>query len=204
MKLEYSLPFIVLSALFSRNSQSRTLHMSKDKTIVDAIEIDRILKRMTFEILEVHKQTQGVALIGIHTRGVFLARRLRDNIQTFAGDLIPVGEMDITLYRDDWTQMNAQPVVKTTDIPFTVDGKKIILVDDVLFTGRTIRAAMDALVDFGRPARIELAVLIDRGHRELPIQSTWAGQSVPTQREQMVNVLLKEHDGEDRVVLTEV
>lgn len=178
--------------------------MSKDKTIVDALEIDRILKRMAFEILETHKQTQGVALIGIHTRGVFLARRLRDNIQTFAGDLIPVGEMDITLYRDDWTQMNAQPVVKTTDIPFTVDNKKIILVDDVLFTGRTIRAAMDALVDFGRPARIELAVLIDRGHRELPIQSTWAGQSVPTQREQMVNVLLKEHDGEDRVVLTEV
>lgn len=177
--------------------------MGAKQHILDAIEIDRILKRMAFEILETHKETHNVALIGIHTRGVFLARRLRDNIQTFAGGLISLGEMDITLYRDDWTQMNAQPVVKTTDIPFTVDGKQIILVDDVLFTGRTIRAAMDALVDFGRPARIELAVLIDRGHRELPIQSNYTGQCVTTRREQMINVLLEESDGEDRVVLTE-
>lgn len=176
--------------------------MSETRHILDAVEIDRILKRMAFEILEVHKSTHDVALIGIHTRGVYLARRLRENIQTFAGDFLPVGEMDITLYRDDWTQLNAQPVVKTTTIPFTVDGKQIILVDDVLFTGRTIRAAMDALVDFGRPGRIELAVLIDRGHRELPIQSNYTGQCVPTRRVEMINVMLAESDGEDRVLLT--
>jgi pyrimidine operon attenuation protein/uracil phosphoribosyltransferase len=114
---------------------------------------------------------------------------------------VPVGEMDITLYRDDWTQMSAQPVVKTTNIPFSVEGKQIVLVDDVLYTGRTIRAAMDAIIDFGRPARIELAVLIDRGHRELPIQSNYTGHSIRTLPSEMVNVMLKECDGHDRVVL---
>ena len=112
-----------------------------------------------------------------------------------------MGQLDITLYRDDWTQLSAQPVVKTTDIPFSVEGRKIILVDDVLYTGRTIRAAMDAIIDYGRPARIELAVLIDRGHRELPIQSTYTGHCVRTEPSETVNVMLKECDGEDRVVL---
>ena len=175
--------------------------MGSTQTILEAKEIERVLKRMAFEFLEVHKERSSTALIGIHTRGVYLARRLRDNMLAFEDISVAVGEMDITLYRDDWTQMNSQPVVKTTDIPFAVEGKQIILVDDVLFTGRTIRAAMDAIIDFGRPARMELAVLIDRGHRELPIQSNYTGHRVETQKTDMINVLLKECDGEDRVVL---
>ncbi|MBT8339454.1 MAG: bifunctional pyr operon transcriptional regulator/uracil phosphoribosyltransferase PyrR [Desulfatitalea sp.] len=174
--------------------------MADKQQILDAEEIDRILKRMACEILEVHKGN-NMALIGIHTRGVFLARRLRHHIQTFEGKLTQTGEIDITLYRDDWTQMSAQPVVKTTTIPFGVEGKNIVLVDDVLYTGRTVRAAMDALIDFGRPSRIELAVLIDRGHRELPIQSNYTGHCVHTRRKEMINVQLQESDGRDQVVL---
>lgn len=174
--------------------------MAIEKQILDESDIDRILKRMAFEILEVHKGN-NMALVGIHTRGVFLANRLHDNIKAFEGADVPVGKIDITLYRDDWTQMSAQPVVKTTEIPFSVEEKKIILVDDVLYTGRTVRAAMDALIDFGRPACIELAVLIDRGHRELPIQSTFTGHCVRTEKTEMIDVLLKECDGENRVVL---
>jgi len=176
--------------------------MNESLQILDGLEIDRILKRMACEILEKHKNTDQLALIGIHTRGVFLARRLRQHIESFDGVDLPVGEIDITLYRDDWTQMSPQPVVKTTDIAFSVDNKQIILVDDVLFSGRTVRAAMDQVIDFGRPARIELAVLVDRGHRELPIQSNYTGHSIKTQRAQMINVLLKECDDEDKVTLT--
>ena len=176
--------------------------MNESLQILDGLEIDRILKRMACEILEKHKSTDQLALIGIHTRGVFLSRRLRQHIQDFDGVELPVGEIDITLYRDDWTQMSPQPVVKTTDIAFSVDNKQIILVDDVLFSGRTVRAAMDQVIDFGRPARIELAVLVDRGHRELPIQSNYTGHCIKTRRSQMINVLLKECDGQDKVTLT--
>lgn len=175
--------------------------MGADQTILNDVDMDRALKRMAYEILETRRETPTLVLIGIHTRGVHLAHRLSHHINTFEGIEIPTGEIDITLYRDDWTQMSAQPVVKTTDIPFSVDNKQIVLVDDVLFTGRTIRSAMDAIIDFGRPARIELAVLIDRGHRELPIQSDYTGLCLKTDRSQMVNVRLKESDGEDRVVL---
>ncbi len=175
--------------------------MGKEQQILDHVEIDRILKRMAYEILEVHKKPDQMALIGIHTRGVFLAHRLQKQIAEVDGAQLPTGEIDITLYRDDWTQKSAQPVVKTTDIAFSVDNKQIILVDDVLFTGRTVRAAMDAVVDFGRPARIELAVLIDRGHRELPIQSNFTGHCVATKPNEMINVMLTEHDGVDQVVL---
>jgi pyrimidine operon attenuation protein / uracil phosphoribosyltransferase len=173
----------------------------EQQQLLDAVEIDRILKRIACEILEVHKESRNLVLIGIHTRGVYLARRLCRHIKTFEGADVPTGEIDITLYRDDWTQLSAQPVVKTTDIPFSVEGKEIVLVDDVLFTGRTIRAALDAIMDFGRPARIELAVLIDRGHRELPIQSNYTGHTIDTRRKEMVNVLVQESDGQDRVVL---
>lgn len=175
--------------------------MGDNQTVMDRVEIDRALKRMAYEILEMRKETPTLVLIGIHTRGVHLARRLGQHFKSFEGIEIPTGEIDITLYRDDWTQMSAQPVVKTTEIPFSVDDKQIVLVDDVLFTGRTIRAAMDAIIDFGRPARIELAVLIDRGHRELPIQSDYTGLCVPTERAEMINVTLKEIDPEDRVIL---
>ncbi len=176
--------------------------MDNAQQVLDSVEIDRILKRMACEILENHKNTEELALIGIHTRGVFLAHRLQQQIMAFDGVTLPVGEIDITLYRDDWTQLSAQPVVKKTDIAFSVDNKQLVLVDDVLFTGRTIRAAMDAVIDFGRPARIELAVLVDRGHRELPIQSTYTGHCIRTRQSEMVNVLLNESDGRDLVTLS--
>lgn len=172
-----------------------------DRTILGEKEIGRVLKRMAYEMLETGKRLPTLVFIGIHTRGVYLAHRFANYIKKVESIEIPIGEIDITLYRDDWTQMNAHPVVKTTEIPFSVDDKHIILVDDVLFTGRTIRSAMDAIIDFGRPSRIELAVLIDRGHRELPIQSNYTGLCIKTERSQMVNVLLREVDAADKVVL---
>ena len=175
--------------------------MSKNHTILDAADIDRKLTRITHEILEVHKGVDNLTLIGIQTRGVFLAKRIQSRINDIEGIEIPTGEMDITLYRDDWTLISPNPVVKTTDISFSVDEKQIILVDDVLFTGRTTRAAMDAVIDFGRPDRIELAVLVDRGYRELPIQANYVGKFVETRRSETVNVLLEEHDGVDKVVI---
>lgn len=175
--------------------------MSKNNIILDASDIKRKLTRITHEILEVHKEIDNLTLIGIQTRGVFLAERIKSRIKDIEGIDIPIGKIDITLYRDDWTRISSHPVVKTTNISFSVDKKQIILVDDVIFTGRTIRAAMDALIDFGRPDRIELAVLVDRGYRELPIQANYVGKFVETRRSETVNVMLKEHDGEDKVVI---
>lgn len=171
------------------------------ETILDAADIDRILTRITHKILEVHRGAENLTLIGIQTRGVYLAKRLQTKIKEIEGVEIPTGDMDITLYRDDWTRISHHPVVQATDILFSVDGKQIILVDDVLYTGRTTRAAMDAVIDFGRPDRIELAVLVDRGHRELPIQADYVGKIVETRRRETINVLLAEHDGEDKVVM---
>lgn len=178
--------------------------MKKHDTILDAADIGRKLTRITHEILEVHKGADNLTLIGIHTRGVYLAKRIQQRIQEIEGIEIPAGDIDITLYRDDWTRISHHPVVQATDISFSVNEKQIVLVDDVLFTGRTTRAAMDAIVDFGRPDRIELAVLIDRGHRELPIQADYTGKFVETRRSETVNVLLVEQDGEDRVVIKQV
>jgi pyrimidine operon attenuation protein/uracil phosphoribosyltransferase len=175
--------------------------MNKHTIILDASDIHRKLTRMTHEILEVHKEIDNLTLIGIQTRGVYLAERIQSRINDIEGVEIPCGKMDITLYRDDWTRIGRNPVVRTTNISFSVDEKQIVLVDDVLFTGRTIRAAMDAVIDFGRPDRIELAVLIDRGYRELPIQANYVGKFVETRRSETVNVMLKEHDGEDKVVI---
>jgi pyrimidine operon attenuation protein/uracil phosphoribosyltransferase len=175
--------------------------MGKKEVILDKEDIERIITRMTHEILEVHKGIENLTLVGIQTRGVYLAKRIQSKIKEIEGVEIPTGDIDITLYRDDWTRISHHPVVQDTDIFFSVDGKQIILVDDVLFTGRTTRAAMDAVIDFGRPDRIELAVLVDRGHRELPIQANYVGKQVDTDRNHTVNVLLKEHDGEDTVVI---
>jgi pyrimidine operon attenuation protein/uracil phosphoribosyltransferase len=175
--------------------------MKKDNIILDAADINRKLQRITHEILEVHRGVENLTLIGIHTRGVYLAKRIQSKINEIEGIEIPTGEMDITLYRDDWTSISPNPVVRATDISFPIDKKQIVLVDDVLFTGRTARAAMDALIDFGRPDRIELAVLVDRGHRELPIQANYVGKLIETRRSETVNVLMKEHDGEDKVVI---
>jgi len=178
--------------------------MTPAHTLLDAQDIERVLKRIAHNIIEVHKGSAALALVGIQTRGVFLARRLAAIIETIEGVQVPTGTMDITLYRDDWTRITHHPVVQATDIPFSVDGRQVILVDDVLFTGRTIRAAMDALMDFGRAARIELVVLVDRGHRELPIMANYVGKVVETRRSETVNVLLTEKDGQDRVVLLPV
>lgn len=175
--------------------------MKKHHKILDEQEIDRILTRMAYNIIEVHKGTDKLALVGIQTRGVYLAQRIYSKIIEIEPAEIPTGYMDITMYRDDWTRIGYHPIVQDTKISFSVDGKHIVLVDDVLFTGRTVRAAMDAIIDFGRPDRIELAVLVDRGHRELPIQADYSGKFVETRRLETVNVLLAECDGRDEVII---
>ncbi len=164
-----------------------------------ADEIRRATVRISHEIVEKHGGTEGLALIGIQRRGVPLARRIARSIAEHEHVDIPVGALDITFYRDDLSLVAQQPVVKGTDLPFDLNGLTVILVDDVLYTGRTIRAAMDALVDFGRPQAIRLAVLVDRGHRELPIRADHVGKNVPTSREEVVRVHLEEIDREDGV-----
>lgn len=175
--------------------------MVAERELLNKAYIDRILTRMAYEILEEHKGTENLVFIGIQTRGVHIAKRLQELINKTENVEIPTGDIDITLYRDDWTRIGINPIVQATDISFSVDGKQIILIDDVLFTGRTVRAAMDALMDFGRPDRIELAVLVDRGFRELPIMANYTGKIVETTYSETVNVLVKEHDGSDKVII---
>ncbi|MBS0013727.1 MAG: bifunctional pyr operon transcriptional regulator/uracil phosphoribosyltransferase PyrR [Desulfobacterales bacterium] len=174
---------------------------STGKTLYQAAEIKDALSRLAAEIVDSREDPASLALVGIHTRGVFLAKRIRQQIINTAGLDIPAGEMDINLYRDDWTRISHHPEVRSTRIDFNVNQRQIVLMDDVLYTGRTIRAAMDAIIDFGRPERIELAVLIDRGHRELPIQPDYTGMLVQTRKNDVVNVLLTEYDNADRVDL---
>ena len=176
----------------------------KEKTkILDKESIDRTLKRIAHEIIESAGTIDDTALIGIKNRGAYLAERLADKIKDITGKRPPVGALDITLYRDDLTQVSEQPIVHATEITFDIEGKRIVLVDDVLFTGRTIRCALDALIDFGRPRQIQLAVLVDRGHRELPIRADYAGKNVPTAIKEVVEVRLAESDGKDEVVICE-
>lgn len=169
-----------------------------------ADEIRRATIRLSHEIVEKQAGTDGLMLIGIQRRGVPLAQRIASSIAENEGVDVPVGALDITFYRDDLSMIAPQPVVKGTELPSGIDGQTIILVDDVLFTGRTIRAAMDALVDFGRPQAIRLAVLVDRGHRELPIRADHIGKNVPTSREELVKVHLEETDGEDDVEIERI
>ena len=171
--------------------------------ILDQDAIRRALVRIAHEILEKNKGTAELCLIGIRTRGAVLAQRLKECIREIEGDGVPVGILDITLYRDDLTLIATQPVVHETLIDFDITQKKVVLVDDVFFTGRTIRAALDALIDFGRPANIQLAVLIDRGHRELPIRADYVGKNIPTSLEQNVRVILEEVDGRGDEVIIE-
>jgi pyrimidine operon attenuation protein/uracil phosphoribosyltransferase len=166
---------------------------------MEEADIERALRRIADEVLERNKGTAKLALVGIHTGGVFLAERIREKIEAAEGNHVPMGTLDITLYRDDWTRLAHHPVVRQTELNFSIDGRSIVLVDDVLYTGRTIRAAMDALMDFGRPDNIQLAVLVDRGLRELPIMATYVGQYVFTNPEEKVNVYLKERSGHDEV-----
>ena len=177
---------------------------SREKAqVLDETGLDRALTRIAHEIVEKNGGTADLAFVGLRTRGVTLAQRLADRVAAIDGVKPPVGALDITLYRDDLGLKAEQPLVRGTEIPFDVTGKTVILVDDVLFTGRTIRAALDAIMDLGRPRAIQLAILVDRGHRELPIRPDYIGKNLPTSRRETVAVRLKEHDGEDRVVIEE-
>jgi pyrimidine operon attenuation protein/uracil phosphoribosyltransferase len=170
--------------------------------VLDETALDRALTRIAHEILERNAGARDIAFVGLRTRGVTLAQRLAAKIARIDGATLPVGTLDISLYRDD-LGMRGAPVVRGTDIPFSIKDKTVVLVDDVLFTGRTIRAALDAIIDLGRPRMVQLAILIDRGHRELPIRPDYVGKNLPTSRRESVAVRLREHDAEDRVVIEE-
>lgn len=172
--------------------------MASTNQILDAAAINRALTRVAHEIIEKNRGVVGIALIGIRTRGVFLAKRLASKIKGIEGNDVPVGNLDISFYRDDFST-NPQPKVLGTEINFDINGLTVVLCDDVLFTGRTIRAAMDALIDYGRPKSIQLAVMIDRGHRELPIRADFVGKNIPTAKKEMVKVNLEEVDEIDSV-----
>ncbi|MBW6456140.1 MAG: bifunctional pyr operon transcriptional regulator/uracil phosphoribosyltransferase PyrR [Trueperaceae bacterium] len=173
-------------------------------TLMDAQDLTRALTRIAHEIIERNKGSENLALVGIHTRGVPIAERLAELIERFEGARPLTGKLDITLYRDDLTEIALQPIVRKTEVPFDVTGMRIVLCDDVLYTGRTARAALDALVDMGRPGVIQYAVLVDRGHRELPIRADYVGKNVPTSRSEVIKVRLAETDGADGVELPEL
>ena len=172
--------------------------------VLDAASIDRSLTRISHEILERNKGLGAIGLVGVQTRGVPLARRLAARLGAIEGVAPPVGVLDINLYRDDLSRIADHPILKRTEIPFDLDDAVVILVDDVLFTGRTVRAALDALMDLGRPRQIQLAVLVDRGHRELPVRADFVGKNLPTAETERVDVRLTETDGEDEVVIVKV
>ncbi|MBX7136744.1 MAG: bifunctional pyr operon transcriptional regulator/uracil phosphoribosyltransferase PyrR [Oligoflexia bacterium] len=169
------------------------------KTIVDAETISRSISRMSYEILEKDRRLNNLAIVGIRTGGEYLAERIRRKIKEIEGVEPQLGVIDITLYRDDLSNSDLQPTLKGTDLPFSISGARIVLVDDVLYTGRTIRAALDAIIDFGRPACVELAVLIDRGHRELPIRPDYVGKNLPTSKGQFLRLKLSEQGFPDGV-----
>jgi pyrimidine operon attenuation protein/uracil phosphoribosyltransferase len=171
--------------------------------VLDAAGIARAVTRIAHEIAERNRGVDGVVLIGLRSRGVELAHRIASKLNEIENSKVPVGALDITLYRDDFGRAATQPIVRRTEIPFSVDGKKVVLVDDVLFTGRTTRAALDGLMDLGRPRLVQLAVLVDRGHRELPIRADYVGKNVPTSHQEAVQVFMSEGDGVDKVVIYE-
>ena len=179
--------------------------MTREKAqILDKDGIRRSLTRIAHEIIERNKGIENLVLIGIRRRGVPLAERLARKIKEIEGRSVPVGILDITLYRDDLSTLAYQPLVRSTSIPFQISGRTVVLVDDVIYTGRTVRAALDAIMDLGRPRVIQLAVLVDRGHRELPIRADYVGKNVPTSRKEEVSVRLQEIDNEERVVILEL
>ncbi|MGM0603745.1 MAG: bifunctional pyr operon transcriptional regulator/uracil phosphoribosyltransferase PyrR [Bacillota bacterium] len=177
--------------------------MKVKKEIIDSSGMDRAITRIAHEILEKNKGTNNLVLIGIRTRGVPLAQRLARKIEEIEDVEIKTGTLDITLYRDDLSTVSQQPIVHRTEIPFDISNKNVVLVDDVLFTGRTVRAALDALIDLGRPKQIQLAIIVDRGHRELPIRADFVGKNLPTSLSEVVSVNLSEVDGEDSILLLE-
>ena len=176
-----------------------------DKTVLmDSEGIRRALTRISHEIVEKNKGVDNIVLVGIRTRGVPIAERLAENIEKIEGQKPPVGVLDITLYRDDLSTLAYQPIVRPTELPVDITGKIVVLVDDVLYTGRTIRAALDAIIDNGRPKTIQLAVLVDRGHRELPIRADFVGKNVPTSSREVVSVQLQSTDEAENVILREI
>jgi len=176
--------------------------MQNQTVIANAEEIKRTIERLAYEILERKGECKNLALLGIQRRGVVIAARIREILEKRLGHELPFGELDINLYRDDWTTLDSKPVIGPTKIPFDLSQYEVLLVDDVLFTGRTIRAALEAIVDHGRPQKVELLTLIDRGHRELPIQADFIGKVVPTRQNDHVDVSVAEVDGSDEVVLS--
>ncbi len=180
------------------------MNLSHKATIMTATEMNRALTRIAHEIIERNKGAKNLALVGIHTRGVPIAEHLAKLIENFEGIRPQLGKLDITLYRDDLSEIALQPVVKKTEVPFDIHGMRIVLCDDVLFTGRTARAALDALIDMGRPAVIQYAVLVDRGHRELPIRADYVGKNVPTSKQEVIKVKLQSVDGAEAVELLEI
>lgn len=181
--------------------RNKSTDRNNEKLLMDAGDITRAMIRIAHEILERNKGVKNLALVGIRTGGVHLAHRLVKHIHNIEGVQIPIGELDITLYRDDLALRKDQPILRKTSVPFDMTNKVVVLVDDVLFTGRTIRAAMDGLMDLGRPEEIQLAVLVDRGHRQLPIKANYIGKNLPTSRDEQVQVLFEEQGEDDRVVI---
>ena len=177
--------------------------MQAKAEILDETGVRRALVRIAHEILEKNQGLADLVLVGLRSRGDHIARRLAASLREIEGTAVPVGAMDVTLYRDDLAHASHWPQVQRTEIPFSIESRTVVLVDDVLFTGRSVRAALDSLMDFGRPRSIQLAVLIDRGHREVPIRADYVGKNVPTARRESVRVLLRETDGADRVVIAE-
>ena len=171
------------------------------KEVVDAVTMKRALTRISYEIIERNKGIQDIVLVGIKTRGIYIAQRLAERLKQLEDIDVPVGELDITLYRDDVKAME-EPELHSSDVPVSIEGKEVILVDDVLYTGRTIRAAMDAVMDLGRPRKISLAVLVDRGHRELPIRADYVGKNIPTSKTEEIIVEMEERDGADRIMIS--
>ena len=172
-----------------------------EKEVVDALTMKRAITRITYEIIERYQEIENVVLIGIKTRGIFIAERIAQRLKELENIEVPVGELDITLYRDDKSVELEEAKLHDSAIPVSLEGKEVILIDDVLFTGRTIRAALDAVMDFGRPKRIGLAVLVDRGHRELPVRPDFVGKNIPTALTEEIVVEMEEHDGKDRIML---
>ncbi|WP_413227305.1 bifunctional pyr operon transcriptional regulator/uracil phosphoribosyltransferase PyrR [Enterococcus faecalis] len=175
--------------------------MMPKKEVVDTVTMKRALTRISYEIIERNKGIQDIVLVGIKTRGIYIAQRLAERLKQLEDIDVPVGELDITLYRDDVKDME-EPELHSSDVPVSIEGKEVILVDDVLYTGRTIRAAMDAVMDLGRPRKISLAVLVDRGHRELPIRADYVGKNIPTSKTEEIIVEMEERDGADRIMIS--
>ncbi len=178
------------------------MRIKSEVEVVDGAAMKRALTRITYEIIEQNKGLEDLVLVGIKTRGIYLAQRIANRMKELEGVSVPVGELDISLYRDDvHTSVDREPEIKGSSIPVSIEGKQVILIDDVLYTGRTIRAALDALMDIGRPMKISLAVLVDRGHRELPIRADFVGKNIPTSLEEQIKVAVQEIDGEDHVLI---